>query len=456
MVKAYFCSTLIILSLFSFSAFGRDDAGATVSSSITYNPPAGKNGYVAEIPYSYVFRNCYNELYVNIARKKTTASKYMYKGKPYWPGAFNKSSFDKVSVSGVTLFADVNDRGQRIGNIKMSNLTMDNGAGCFGQTYNVGKLVGIDGKAAAKRPKDFTLSNIRLETSGSSDYALDSILSKQAAAQEKTAQKESKEAEAAAAVATAGATATVPGAAKAGTNAKANGQKAGTTTAGKATPPQPSAAEKAAQETELKRQKIKQDLEVFNKQQNAKMKQVDRDTKAAAKKIGSAASNFYSGWQGSGSAIGISIRMSTETLEEQDPTWIGMLFGKYWNPLDPRTEKKWISGFESEFAFNSDWLGADDYKAFYSIRDKNWYRYNWGFFLNFIGNITTLGVVQPVLSIGWVEKEEFDTFDSQVNSENIFVTDYGIAVNIDGALVFKMTYSSEMKLGMFSVGLMSN
>ena len=456
-------SSLILF--FSISAVAQD-AGKPVSVSLTVTPKSG-NGYEAKVPFTYVFRNCYGELHVNIAKKKNEGLKYLYKGKSYWPGFFNKQSFEKAPVGLISLNADVYDKGVKKGNLRMYNVTIGNGAGCFGQVYKVDQKVGVDAKEASKRAGDFTLSNITIEAGGSRDYKLEKLITaqikeeedkKKAAVAATQAPSPSPAANSTTGTAKTGAAATGAAAATATTagqkaNATTNAQPSGTAANQKTTaqqtakPTGPTDAQKKAQ--------VKKDLDNFQKKQAADMKKVDRAAKKASKKVVSAATNFYKGWQGSGTSIGFSIRSDYSPPEEQEPFWLGMTFGRLWDPTNPRNRNGLISGFETEFAFNSEWLGDSLLTCSTDCRDEPWTRYNFGFFVNFVGNIGFLKYFQPYIGIGWVEAEEFNIRDESQDKSMTFVQDIGIGINLGGEALIKFATNSKMDTTTIGFSFMS-
>jgi len=158
--------TILALAALLLSVSYAVSASASQSVTVRYEPSSGTNGYIADVPFTYAFRDCLGELHIGIARQKASASSYRFKGKDYAPSEVGKAAFDAVSVGLVTLYADVYEEGANLGRMKMYNVVTGQGAGCYGQTYRPSALgVNVNDKAAIKQLSKYSLRNLSVEAS---------------------------------------------------------------------------------------------------------------------------------------------------------------------------------------------------------------------------------------------------------------------------------------------------
>jgi hypothetical protein len=160
---------LLFFTLFlGFQLSAQDVQRATLS----YTP--SENGYELKIPFSWKFINCYGETHVTITKnsKDITSNAYVYNGRRYTSAELGAEAFVKPSCGVTDLRADVYHNSFKLGNILMGNV-IDWLGGCFGQTYYVSKMLGLNDADYKDKVAELSLSNLKIENISSRNYSLE-------------------------------------------------------------------------------------------------------------------------------------------------------------------------------------------------------------------------------------------------------------------------------------------
>lgn len=138
---------LLVLFLFITTlSFTQDPQAHTVT--LSYDPADfGKNGFVINnFTVVYQFKNCYSEVHFLMGIKKSSinSSQYYYEGKYYTAQDLGAEAFQNVYIEmGSDWDADFYNSSFKIGHVDIDN-SIGNFAGCFGDTYNFPKALGLN------------------------------------------------------------------------------------------------------------------------------------------------------------------------------------------------------------------------------------------------------------------------------------------------------------------------
>ncbi|MGY5851456.1 hypothetical protein [Salegentibacter sp. F14] len=159
---------IIFLFLTSGNLFSQSVQGST----ITYTPP--DNGYVLNVPFKWKFINCYGEVHVTITKnsKDITSTAYIYNGKRYTQSELGAEAFSKPECGLTDIMVDMYDGAYRLGEAKLGNV-IDWLGGCFGQTYHITELIGLEDEKYKDKLSGLSLKNIRFLEISSRDYGLE-------------------------------------------------------------------------------------------------------------------------------------------------------------------------------------------------------------------------------------------------------------------------------------------
>tara|TARA_R110002049_G_scaffold39374_8_gene121224 strand:- start:2767 stop:5250 length:2484 start_codon:yes stop_codon:yes gene_type:complete len=157
--------SLIICADFCFSQ-------EVQSATLKYTP--SENGYELNIPFKWKFINCYGEVHVTITKnsKNITSQTYIYNGKRYTQKELGSEAFIKPECGLTDIQADLYNDSFRLGEAKLDNVINWFG-GCFGQTYYITKLVGVNDADYKEKLANLSLKNIRFLTVSSRDYKIE-------------------------------------------------------------------------------------------------------------------------------------------------------------------------------------------------------------------------------------------------------------------------------------------
>lgn len=176
-------SFLLSALFYSTFAFSQDVQSLT----LTYTP--AENGYELHIPIKWKFINCYGEVHVTITRNKPdiTSNAYIYNGKRYTTNELGADVFAKPECGLTDIMVDFYDGSYRVGQTKFGNV-IDWFGGCFGQTYHITALLGLQDSDYKDKLAQLSLKNIRFSSVSSRDLGVESRI----AGLEKTKSLESK------------------------------------------------------------------------------------------------------------------------------------------------------------------------------------------------------------------------------------------------------------------------
>lgn len=142
------------------------------SATLKYTP--SENGYELNIPFKWKFINCYGEVHVTITKnsKNITSNTYLYNGKRYTQAELGTEAFQKPECGLTDIQVDLYNDSFRLGEGKLGNV-IDWFGGCFGQTYHITKLVGVNDADYKEKLANLSLKNIRFLTVSTRDYKIE-------------------------------------------------------------------------------------------------------------------------------------------------------------------------------------------------------------------------------------------------------------------------------------------
>lgn len=168
MVQRFTITVFSLLLFFNFS-YSQEVQRANIK----YTP--SDNGYELNIPFAWKFINCYGEVHVTITKntKDITSNAYIYNGVRYTSTELGNDAFAKPECGLTDISADVYHNAYKLGNVKMGNV-IDWLGGCFGQTYHITKLLGINDADYKDKVSELSLSNLKIDNLSSRDYSVES------------------------------------------------------------------------------------------------------------------------------------------------------------------------------------------------------------------------------------------------------------------------------------------
>lgn len=175
---------LVLLALlFAFGPAATAAQDDVSRATLTYTPES--NGYEVQLPFAWKFIDCYGEVHLTITRKnrEATSGAYIFEGERYTAAELGAEAFEKPEVGLTDATADVYEGAARLGTTPLKNV-IDYLGGCFGQTYNVLKNVGLDPKAFRDRIGSLSITNLRLDYVATRDYKLEGRIRELAKARE--------------------------------------------------------------------------------------------------------------------------------------------------------------------------------------------------------------------------------------------------------------------------------
>ena len=186
MLKVYFCtkqSTMrpgifLIVMLFGFFLQGQDGVGVH-KVNLSYDPANyGKSGFVLEnITMAYQFKNCYRESHflTDYVKSSVQCSRYYYNGKYYTSTDLGQEAFEKVVIDLGDFTADLYLSSSRLGTIEMKYVT-GYLVGCFGDTYDFIKQLGLEHKDYIKDIDKLRVNNWVITRMGTQSYKVENII----------------------------------------------------------------------------------------------------------------------------------------------------------------------------------------------------------------------------------------------------------------------------------------
>lgn len=164
------------LALWVFSCFGQEPQ--VFKETVYYTPP--ENGFNLSIQIRYKFMNCYGDVSLLITKDKdqAKATTYIYNGVEYDITNLDidyekelRSNIDYTDVS-----ADMHQDNVRLGNLLLKNVVDYDVGGCFGQTYHVTEILGLDDAAYKDRVHTLSLHNLRITKMNVRSYKIEALL----------------------------------------------------------------------------------------------------------------------------------------------------------------------------------------------------------------------------------------------------------------------------------------
>lgn len=170
--------TFVVLFLFNSGLTAQEAHSLTLS----YNPSDfGKDGYViSNMKFAYEFKSCGGVPVFLLGFKESNASssQYHYKGTYYQQNEI-ESGIWKPYCDVVNLTADLYNGSFLLGSVKIDYATGFL-VGCFGDTYDFFKQLGLDGTAYKKDIASLRIRNLKLVTADTQSSKINDFLSEKA------------------------------------------------------------------------------------------------------------------------------------------------------------------------------------------------------------------------------------------------------------------------------------
>jgi len=168
--------------VFCLSIVSSSFAQEAHSLTLSYNPADfGGNGYViSNMKFAYEFKSCDGvpHFLLGFKEKNPPCSQYHFNGQ-YFPQNEIPGEMWKPYCDVVNLTADLYNGGFFIGAVKI-NYATGFLVGCFGDTYDFFKQLGLDGKQYKKDIANLRIRNLRLVTADTQSSKINNFLSKKA------------------------------------------------------------------------------------------------------------------------------------------------------------------------------------------------------------------------------------------------------------------------------------
>lgn len=133
------------------------------------------NGYILNATISYGFRTCYSEVHAGFGFDFSTSS-YRYNGQTISLSEIDESGFHP-NTEHKTIIADVFKDSYKLGRIVEDGITQ-NLSGCFGDTVNLTKKVGVNAKEYADSFQSLSFKNLKLKMNTESSRVNNKITDK--------------------------------------------------------------------------------------------------------------------------------------------------------------------------------------------------------------------------------------------------------------------------------------
>lgn len=403
------------------------------------------SGYVGTLQFASGISNCYGDVSAAFGNEKFIPTGYVYKGKTYSPQEVGLTQFKKVQLGSTDLSADLFIGAQNLGRLTMTNVIFFSGTGCFGETFHITELLGLNDKEYRSRIKEFSLKNFSISVR-TVDYKIEmKIDEKDEAAKAKHKEKEiMKNA------------ATVPQAPPA--------RRPPNTVLPKTTPETSSSvakvsssaktADAAATNAAVAEQKKAAEAAAANQRANqyaiemaAQLERDQEQAQIAVQDTAAAATGFVQGISGTGTGLGISVLYANETQKDNpfDPLFIGMILGKTVDPRDKANRGSLFSGIETQMAINPDIFESDPTVLATAKYTKNNKRYGYLIEWKFFGNFEAFGWFQPYGAIGFAHYEEFSGTLRNIGTGWDLTKGFGFAIPTAGGFI-RAGYNMELKV----------
>lgn len=416
--------------------------------SVTVGADSG-SGYVGTLQFASGISNCYGDISAAFGNENFTPSGYVYKGKTYSPQEVGLTQFKKVKLGYTDLSADLFIGAQNLGRLTMTNVIFFSGTGCFGETYHITKLLGLDDKEYRSRIKELSLSNFSISAKAV-DYKIEmKIDEKDEAAKAELKEKEKeKEIKKNAALAPQAPPATpTPNAVLPKTTTDNSPQAAKVS-------PSVKGADTAATNAAVAEQKKAAEAAAANQRANqyaiemaAQLERDQAQAQIAVHDTAAAATGFVQGISGTGTGLGVSILYANETPKNSrfEPLLIGIILGKTVDPRDKANRGNLFSGIETQMAINPDIFESDPTVLAtpkYASSNK---RYGYMIEFKFFGNFESFGWLQPYGGIGYAHFEEFSATLRNIGSGWELTKAFGLAVPT-GSGFLRAGYNMDLKV----------
>lgn len=414
-----------------FSAFAE-------SHTVTVAADSG-SGYVGTLQFASGISNCYGEVSAAFGNEEFIPSGYVYKGKTYSPQDVGLDQFKKVRLGSTDLSADLYIGAQNLGRLTMKNVIFFSGTGCFGETYHITKLLGLDDKEYRSRLKELSLNNFSISAKAV-DYKIEmKIDEKDEAAKaelkeletKKNAELKEKEMIKNAAMASQAPTATPPPNTVLPKSTPENYASAARVspaakTAGSAAANAAEAEQKKAAQAAVADQRANQ----YALEMAAQLERDQAQAQIAAHGTAAATAGFVQGISGTGTGLGVSILYANETPKNSrfEPLLIGIILGKTVDSADNANRANLLSGIETQMAINPDIFESDPTVLAtpkYASSNK---RYGYMIEFKFFGNFESFGWLQPYGGIGYAHFEEFSAILGNIGSGWELTKGFGLAI----------------------------
>ena len=162
----------LISIIFFLGVFGNSFSQNIQTANLKYTP--SDNGFELNIPFKWKFIDCYGEVHVTITKnsKKITSNAYIFNGKRYTKADLGSDAFIKPDCGLTDIMVDLYDGSFRLGEGKLGNV-IDWFGGCFGQTYHITKIIGLNDADYKEKLSSLSLKNIRFLQVSSRDYKIE-------------------------------------------------------------------------------------------------------------------------------------------------------------------------------------------------------------------------------------------------------------------------------------------
>lgn len=410
-----------------------------------FAPEPGRNGYMGQITFNYVFKSCYQEVTVAIvSNMKVTPTKFLYKGKEYLPGDFGKSTFGSIKLGAVSrLFADVFSGASRLGKMTMKNVTDFGGNGCFGQTYAVkDQIANFNNDVYKKKMETLVLRNPQVQAYSSAPE-LESIIkkkeweAKQKAREEKRAQEKAKKEEEKAAAAAATQSSEI----KKGVSNSSNQIMSKNTSSNKTATNKATSTSKTTQNLQPQKSATQTYNEV-QKKVDQSVQSADNQSKQIAKAGATLATAGAGMWD---QGMGLGIGMGGQS--ENNSSYLEICFGSWDFPTKTNAPGKFWSG---AFAYAAFELGTA-YEPLPGNTPKPEEKKHTTQIIgvNILNDSMGWHIIRPSFGLTWNFVDEFDN-NGNVNDEvkTEFGVDLGLSM-VGPGFLFSWTYNTAAKTNGF-------
>lgn len=402
------------------------------------------SGYVGTLQFASGISNCYGDVSAAFGNEKFAPSGYVYKGKTYSPQDVGLTQFKKVQLGSTDLSADLFVGAQNLGRLTMKNVIFFSGTGCFGETYHITELLGLDDKEYRSRIKELSLRNFSISTKAV-DYKIEMKIDEKDEAV-KAALKE-KEKSAAAAL-QASAAAQTPNTVLPKTTSEPSAPATKVSSAAKvsdavAENPAVAAEQKRAAEAAAAKQRADQ----YAVAMAAQLERDQAQAQIAAQDTAAAAAGFINGISGTGTGLGVGMLYADDQAKDSrfETFLIGVILGKTIDPADKSNSGALFSGLETQMAINPDIFESDPTvlpAPKYASSNK---RYGYMIEFKFYGNFETFGWLQPYGGIGYAHFEEFSSTLRNIGSGWELTKGFGLGIPTSKGFV-RAGYNVDLKV----------